>query len=116
MEVGRAHMSIRIPAVLASALLVAPLASQAQTLNFYDSITGTSTTLLNGTLGPPGSLSLESVPFSGSVTGSITLDGSLGGTYSFTLNENGDGGSGPGIQAINAFSLSGTLSGCGAGF
>jgi hypothetical protein len=104
-------MSIRIPALLASALLVAPLATQAQTLDFYDSISGTSTTLLNGTLGPPGSLSLESVPFSGSITGSIVLDGSVG-TYSFTLNENGDGGPGPGIQATNAFSLSGTLSSC----
>jgi hypothetical protein len=107
-------MSIRIPGLLTSALLVTPLAAHAQTLDFYDSISGASTTLLNGTLGPPGSLSLESVPFSGSVTGSITLGGSTGGAYSFTLNENGDGGSGPGIQAINGFTLSGTLSPCGS--
>src|SRR6202050_3768436 len=113
MEVGRVQMSTRIPALLASALLVAPLATQAQTLDFYDSVSGTSTTLLNGTLGPPGSISLESVPFSGSVTGSIILSGSSA-TFDFTLNELGGGGAG--INAVNQFSMSGEFSAAGSGY
>jgi len=94
-------------------LLVAPLATQAQTLDIYDSVSGTSTTLLNGTLGPPGSISLESVPFSGSVTGSITLAGSSA-TFDFTLNE--QGGVGPSINAVNQFSMSGEFSAAGSGY
>jgi hypothetical protein len=106
-------MSTRIPALLASALLVAPLVAQAQTLNFYDSVSGISTTLLSGTLGPPDVLPLVTVPFSGTITGSITLDGSESATFNFTLNEQGGGG--PGINAVNGFSLSAGFYSCGAG-
>jgi hypothetical protein len=98
--------------LLALAILAAPLAAQAQTLNFYDRISGTSTTLLSGTVGPVDDLPLETVPFFGSITGSITLDGSAGVSYDVTLNERGSGG--PGIFATNVFSLSGQLSSCGS--
>lgn len=95
---------------------IAPLAVQAQTLDFVAGITGASTTLQKWTLGPPDTLPLVSHSFVGSITASITLNGSASATYTVTLNEHGDGGSGPGIQAENAFSLTGEFDGAGSGY
>jgi len=102
--------------LMALALLVAPLAAQAQTLEFYAGISGTSTTLLRWTLGPPDTLPLVSHSFVGSITASIALNGSASATYTVALNEHGDGGPGPGIQAENAFSLTGEFGGAGSGY
>jgi hypothetical protein len=93
------------------AAFVAPLATQAQTLDFYDRVNGTSQSLLSGTVGPVDDLPLATAPFLGSITGSVTLDGPAGVSYDVTLNERGSGG--PGIFATNVFSLPGELSSCG---
>jgi hypothetical protein len=100
--------------LLAAALIAGPMAVQSQTLDFYDRVSGESATLLSGTVGPIDYLPLASAPFFGSVTGSITLDGSDA-SYDFTLTEHG-GNRGPGIDAINEFTLSGTFTDCSGGY
>jgi hypothetical protein len=95
-------------------LALASVAVQAQTLDFYDRVSGSSTSLLSGTIGPLDDLPLATYPTFGTITGSITLNGSAGGTYNFGFNEHG--GNGPGIEANVNFSFGGQLYSCGADF
>jgi hypothetical protein len=106
-------MNNTVIGLLVSGFLAAPFAAQAQTLKFYSGVSGTSMSLLRDTVGIPDDLPLTAFPFSGFVTGSITLDGSASITFDFSLGEQGNGG--PGIDAINAFSLSGEFYSCGGG-